>query len=301
MLRVQQWSGMKEAMVTWRLIVSNIGATIIPGMLFSIAALQYYGIPFLSTDGLVGMGKSFIYFFLYIYTFDLTNQIAGVEEDRRNIQDVRHKEGRPIASGLISVSEAWCRWIFAMIIYAFLGYIWDVFIWTILWQISFFLHDICGGSKLWVSKDLTMSSGIIMQLAAAWELVGPMPSIVVTWIIFLAISNWWIVNIQDLRDVAGDIISNRKTLPIVIGVDKTRKLMAISFFLMAPITHVVCFRPLGNTWPVWLASAMTNAILWLVAARLCLNKYQNPYGDHRSYQIYIYWYCAILASAIIVM
>lgn len=290
-----------EIVLTWNLIVSNIGATIIPGVLFTIASMTYHRISFFTASGFWIVFMSTIIFSLYISTFDLTNQIAGIVEDRTNGLFVSHKKNRPLATGLMGIKGAWIRLGMLILLYCYLSSKWGILLWTLLWIATFIIHDLFGGSKFWVSKDLTMSSGVLMQLASAWELAGPITAIAVKWILFQAIINWWLVNIQDLRDVKGDSIVGRKTFPIIYGLDRTRKIFAFSFFAAAILTHFIMYAPLGNGWHILLASAWTNGTLCLVGVRLLMKKYHTEQGDHRSYQIYIYWYCFALASAILVM
>jgi 4-hydroxybenzoate polyprenyltransferase len=281
----------REIYVTWLFIVSNIGATIIPGVVFSVAAMHSLRQAVNGIDIL----KAIIYFFFYVYVFDLSNQypIKAVREDTIN------KPRRPIVAGLISARQTKVRFIIAMMIYLVLGIAWGVAGWTLLWQMTVVWHNLYNGSRWWVTKNTAMALGIIAQLGAGWQLIGPLTSSAWIWIIFLAITNFWIVNIQDMRDVVGDRMAERRTFIVLYGEQKTRYLLALSFILMPVLTHFVCYWPLGNTWQVLLSSVISNTLLIVVAIRLMFKR--DTHSDHRSYQLYIYWYCVFLASGIILL
>ncbi|KAJ7628920.1 hypothetical protein FB45DRAFT_748815 [Roridomyces roridus] len=49
------------------------------------------------------LGRSLAYFVLYLYTFNIADQITGLDEDRIN------KPDRPLPSGLLSIRETYVR------------------------------------------------------------------------------------------------------------------------------------------------------------------------------------------------
>ena len=50
-------------------------------------------------------------------------------------------------------------------------------------------------------------------------------------------------NLQDLRDVEGDRKSGRKTMPIVIGLTGSRRLLSIAFAMAPVIFHSTVWTP----------------------------------------------------------
>ena len=107
-----------------------------------------------------------LYFFLYQYSFNLSNQIAGIEEDKIN------KPDRPIPSGLITLQGAKHRWYVVTALYIVagmaIGNVWS----SLLWLIATSLHNDCGWDKHWFTKNsIIMVIGVIVQAWASWSIV----------------------------------------------------------------------------------------------------------------------------------
>src|SRR5260221_14441909 len=85
-----------ELWVIWKVIVRDIPAALLPILLFSLGAWHYAGGSL--TEVVFILARSSLYAFMYTWTFCLSNQIAGIEEDRIN------KPDRPLASGAITYS-----------------------------------------------------------------------------------------------------------------------------------------------------------------------------------------------------
>jgi methyl-accepting chemotaxis protein len=116
-----------------------------------------------------------------------------------------------------------------MILYTLTGWLLGVLLWTILWQITISLHNLAGWSKHWITKNLSMSLGVIAMLAAAWELVAPLSLHAIRWILLLACVMYLLFSLQDLRDMSGDRRVGRKTFPLVFGEQKTRWFLSTGF------------------------------------------------------------------------
>ena len=105
--------------------------------------------------------RSLLYFFLYLYCFNLCNQYTTVEEDRIN------KPDRPIPSGLVSVEGARFRWYIMTALYLVtglgIGNIWS----CLLWIFAYSMYNFYGWSEHWVTKN-----GIVMPLGIVWYTVG---------------------------------------------------------------------------------------------------------------------------------
>jgi hypothetical protein len=85
---------LREVTMTWRIIVRDLPASIIPGTLFALSAWRYSHLPV--SDLPVVLAKALPYFAFYIFAFCLLNQLTGVHEDQVN------KPDRPFAAGLVS-------------------------------------------------------------------------------------------------------------------------------------------------------------------------------------------------------
>jgi 4-hydroxybenzoate polyprenyltransferase len=281
----------RETVVSWSFIRYDISATIMPALLFMLAAWHAQrGI----TGAWVGVvGQGLLYFWLYVYTFCLANQLAGIAEDRQN------KPNRPLVSGVSSIQGARVRWVVFMGLFTLVGCWFGVWVWTLVWQVVLILHNFKGWAKRWYTKNLVMSLGVTAQLAAAWQLVTPLTPVAWSWIGLLASAIFYLISLQDLRDIAGDRAIGRATFPMVFGETATRVLLALGFTIMPLAIHAVLMWPLGMTWPVRLCDGGLALLSVAIAARVLTHR--TPEGDHRTYMLFTYWYCAVLASAIIVM
>jgi 4-hydroxybenzoate polyprenyltransferase len=279
----------KEAIISWLTIKSNIDATIIPGTIFTIGAIQYANLSW--EQSLIKIGMALVYFFFYIRTFDESNQLSSIEEDRAN------KPHRPLVTGLITIEQARKRFVVSMVIFFLLGLFFDVLWWTLLWQLTTLWNNQLTGSRNWLKKSATISLGILAQLGAAWNLVGPVPPEMLQLIIFLCFVNPWIVVIQDLRDIDGDKNVGRKTFPILYGVTFTRWIMCLSYIFTAIISHFYIFAPLELTHKnVTIIDVLTIALLIIIALRLVTKT--TVVGDRLTYRLYIAWYIITLTSPI---
>jgi len=279
----------RELSLTWGFVRYDFSATVVPATLGMVAAARVEGDVQPAT---LGLGA--VYFLLYVYAFAVSNQIIGVEEDRRN------KPDRPLPSGLVALRGAWVRWVLAMLLFPILGAALGVARWALLWQLCFCLYNFGGFARHWATKSLIMGVGLVAQLAAAWGIVGPMPGLAWRFISGLAVVAFVFCNIQDLRDVAGDRTLARRTLPIVYGMRRTCIVLAVLFAVGLPLlTHAWLFVgvPVGFGMVACLV-VLDGLSLW-IAARLLLD--QRPSGLHRSYMLFTYWYCLALASACVVL
>ncbi|KAL0483745.1 digeranylgeranylglyceryl phosphate synthase [Acrasis kona] len=204
-----------EAKICWGFIRIDFPIATIPPLLFSITALKLcirdFGFDPMQT--LVNSVYSLIYFVLFLYTFTLSNQVIGVDEDKIN------KPQRPIPSGMITVEDAKKRLYFYNAVYFLISFYKGVVPQTLMWQAATFFGHFGGGHKNGIIKNFLNSvAGIIPQLAGAWKIMyGEVPDHINQWIIYVAWIMFFLMPIQELRDIPGDKLNGRKTLPIMLG------------------------------------------------------------------------------------
>lgn len=282
----------RELALTWGFIRYDASSTVVPGTLGVLAALRAHGSGAIAEPLTLLLGV--LYFVLYVYTFAVSNQIIGLEEDRRN------KPDRPLPAGLVSVRGAWVRWLVSMALFPLLGAILGVARFALLWQLCFCLYNFFGFARHWATKSLIMGLGVIAQLGAAWALVGPVPAIAWRWILGLAVVAYVFCNVQDLRDVDGDRALRRRTLPILYGLPWACYGLAVLFAVGLPtLTHYWMFAPVPATLVSHAFELLLAGISMIVAARLVLD--QRPLALHRTYLLCTYWYCLTLVSASFVL
>ena len=279
---------LREFYICWRFIRGDITTTIIPGTLFGSAALLYKQLN-LPTDVLAVLAKQITLFWLYIYTFCLANQLTGVEEDRIN------KPDRPLPAGLLSEGEARARLVVYTALYLMLSHHLGVMHWALLWSAITIAHNFLGLDHHWFTKNcVAMSIGSVAGLAAAWEVVAPLSAAVWGWLLAIAAFAGLTFSVQDFRDMEGDRIKKRLTLPLVIGPAPARRLMAGLLFVMPLGIFLCCY--LVSHRPAWSAvyAAVLGAQLWLVAIRLLILRRKRD--DRRTYTLYTYSYCTMVAG-----
>jgi 4-hydroxybenzoate polyprenyltransferase len=281
----------RETYIIWQFIKRDYSTTILPALLFLLAACNRNQSSF--SELLLALGRGFFYFLLYILSFCIANQLLGMEEDRIN------KPDRPLVSGAVTYRGAIVRLVISQIAFSLLGLWFGVLEWALLWQLFTFLYHVARWDQNWFTKGLVIGIGAIAQLAAAWELVTPLTPIAWRWIFMMGAFWTTLVAVQDFRDIVGDRAIGRKTLPMVIGEIPSRIIMSLGFVFLPVVTHFVLMIPTENTLNVILCELGLAVLCLIIAARIIL--YRNPKADHRTYMLLTYWYCLVLASAIIVI
>jgi 4-hydroxybenzoate polyprenyltransferase len=289
MLRIGAFELYLSYRFTWR----DLSATVIPNLIMVIAALRYRG-DWSAATVLSALGRTLLYFWLYIYAFCLANQLAGVDEDRSN------KPDRPIAAGLVSTEGAQRRWTLIMVLFPIVGWWFGILKWTVLWQVCIILHNFYGFSKHWFPKNMIiMPVGLVALMAPAWELVTPLSPIAWRWIVVLAVMLALTIHLQDLRDIKGDGLIGRKTLPLDWGERNARIALFITFLLRAVVVHFLLMAPLGFTLAVIVCDLLLVAMDIITAIRIITSS--SPRKDHKTYMLYTYHHCLAMAVMIVVL
>ncbi|TDL26804.1 hypothetical protein BD410DRAFT_825296 [Rickenella mellea] len=164
----------------------------------------------------------------YVYFFNLSNQITGVDEDRIN------KPDRPIPSGKVTVPDAIRRWVVALS--TFIGisiYEPSLRPETICWVLTVAFLCLSSAGSHWFGKNsVAMTTGTWALLSASWKAIAPATPKSNAYVYAVALWAGLTVHIQDLRDIAGDAAVGRKTLPVVFG-DRGSRLIITFLFLPA--------------------------------------------------------------------
>jgi 4-hydroxybenzoate polyprenyltransferase len=283
---------LREARLFWEFTWRDWSTTIIPTAIFALAALKTRW-PVSMNAAALSLGRCLVYFALYIYTFCLANQIAGVEEDSVN------KPDRPIPRGLVSHRGALVRWTALTAVFLAVGAWFGVFVWALAWAILTVLVCFCGWDRHWFTKNVVvMTLGVLVELAATWELVTPLTPSGWRWVLVLSGTIGVTSILQDMRDEAGDRAVGRRTLPVAIGENATRWAMA-TLFALAPIAvHVGLMSGDGGA-KVLACDVALGAWSLAIAARILGDR--SPRAAHATYMFYTYWYCALLVSAVVVL
>jgi 4-hydroxybenzoate polyprenyltransferase len=281
----------RELGLLWAFISGDLSTAVFPALLFTLAAWKVEGADPARLP--VVLGRSSLYFILYIYAFCLANQATGIEEDRRN------KPHRPLVTGAVSIRGAWTRWAVVMALFALVGAWFGVLEYAIGWQVIIVAHNVVRGARSWVVKNLSNSLGLVVQLAAAWQMVAPVPASAWRWIWVMAIIVFPLIPVQDLRDMDGDREAGRRTLPLILGERATRIFLTVGFALAPLVIHFALMRPAGDRPSVWITDAVLAIVSLVVGVRVLLLR--TPRKDHQTYMLFTYWYCLLLIATIIVL
>lgn len=274
----------REARKEWGILKSDFSSGVYPGWFFTAGAFMHAG----AVDAAVLAG-SLVYFTLYLYQFCMANQLMGVKEDKLN------KPWRPLPSGQMTVGGGWVRYGISMVSFAALGHVLGVLPETLMWQASSFVHNCLGGQRHFLYRSFNIMVGVYAQMGAAWGMVTFISPVVWRWIWATALVSFVYSNIQDLRDVEGDIPVNRCTLPIAFGLTVSCRIMAAFLAISAPILHHFLVAPLPATIGTRIFEAVGNGLCWLIAARMLLD--ETPKALQVTYEYYIHHYGWLLLGA----
>ncbi|MEU9349416.1 UbiA family prenyltransferase [Streptomyces sp. NPDC048278] len=263
---------------------------LLPPMLFTCTAWRSLGLPW--PDLLRAEACALLYFWLALYLVCLSNQATGIEEDRRN------KPHRPLVTGVVSVTGAWRRWWVVLVLYGALGYCLGLAGWAALWITMTVCYNQLGFARRWYGKNLCIVIATFAQLAAAWEIAGPLTPY--GWRLIAAITFLFnlIMSIQDLRDITGDREVGRRTLPMVIGEGPTRVAAAVGLGALPVAVHFWIFGTASEHVLPLTCEVVLTCVGWATAVRVL--RFRDPVGDHRTYQLYTGWYCLLMVGSVLV-
>jgi len=282
----------RELYLGWRFMQNDIWAGVIPGVAFTAVALRHA--PVERGASIQILLQSMCYFCLYLYGHTLANQIAGIEEDRIN------KPERPLPAGMVSPTGAVVRLAVVTVLFLVLGWQLGVLRWAALWAGTYLLLNFYGHVHWFFKNCLPMSVGATAMLCAAWEMAVPLTPAV--WHAVLTIAGFVAITspIQDFRDIAGDRVMGRKTLPIAWGERPARIVVSIGLIGWLPMAYMLHMRTALHTLQGGVVALAITALECIVTARLlCPPVVDRAAADHQTYRFYEYLYCLYVGSALV--
>jgi len=254
---------------SWR----DWSTTIIPSFIFSIGAARSSVLPprVLCYRYLLLLPWSI----LFVYSFNLSNQIAGVLEDQIN------KPDRPIPSGKVTLKGAKLRRIVVVSAYLALSlYFPSILPETIGWILTTAFLNLTPAGHHWFGKNcIGMVTGVWAQFNSGWKIISPMTDQSTRFVWAFAFWFGLAAHIQDLRDIEGDTAIGRQTLPIVVGDMRARLLITL---IAIPLQALALkLGRIGHPGPasILLALAFAHVIIgWRV-----MQAGKGSAYDHRTY------------------
>ncbi|KAJ8507732.1 hypothetical protein ONZ45_g9928 [Pleurotus djamor] len=212
------------------LIWSDLNMTFIPCSVLAIAATREASATFINVARFLPWITTFLCF------FNLSNQIVGVEEDRIN------KPWRPITSGKISLAGAKLRLV--TVLACFLSVTLAIGRPTqeaMVWLLTTAFLSLTPLGHHWIGKNnIGMTLATWALQSGSYQTVATPPTQMKWFFMVIAVWAGCVANIQDLRDVKGDMAIGRKMLPIVFGEKRTRWIISAIFLPIAIIgTHAI--------------------------------------------------------------
>jgi 4-hydroxybenzoate polyprenyltransferase len=163
------------------------------------------------------------------------------------------------------------------------------------WQGVIVTYSFAGLHKRWWSKNLlAMTIGTMSLVASAYEIAAPATPVSRLWAAAVGLMVGITIAVQDFRDMDGDRIVGRRTLPMLLPEGTARGLTAAVQLLAPSILH---FALRGRVNPAGLlaSDALLLAFGAVIAFRVLARR--GPSSDHRTYILWTYWFCASLLTA----
>jgi 4-hydroxybenzoate polyprenyltransferase len=164
--------------------------------------------------------------------FDIANTTTSVEEDKLN------KPHRPIPSGLMTVRQAQNRWLVSWclgpVIMALLYGEWPAFYMTLgqVWVFGFYVWP---AYRHWLTKSTMVTGATFIMLRLLNSILWYIEEWRMSVVPDLIVCVWTIttIHLQDFRDMGGDYITHKATIPLMFspkGRIKLRQMTAAILF-----------------------------------------------------------------------
>ena len=218
-----------------------------------------------------------------VFIFDLANQrhSESIKEDRIN------KPWRPLVTGRVSAEQTRRLMLVAIPVVFILNFTFGVWRETaLLFVLTWVYNDLKGGDE--VIRDLIISIAFALYNHGSLKLAAGVRTSLnekgLTWIGIISGVILTTMQVQDLKDQAGDKQRGRRTGPLFLG-DKTSRIL-IAVFTLVWSHYCVFFWGLG-LW-VYLMTTMLGGSVAFRAVR-----WRNPLDDDRTWKLWCAWTTAL--------
>ena len=266
----------------------DVWTTIVPGMLAASSGIEAWQGSFY--DIIVKLLKAWTYIWLYATTFTMSNQIYGINEDAIN------KPFRPLVTGRLTIQDAIVRWRFYTVWFLCMGAFLGVLPECLLWIGLTIIYNVYGGSKWWWFRSLFIGLGTWAQLAAQYKITHhDLSPIKRLWFANISVMFAILIHIQDFRDVEGDKLESRKTLPILLGTWNAKLLMSIFLICAIIFNHYVLYPLVGqDSFSAY--ENIANLLFMLITYRLL--RFHDKESDQQTYRCLELWFTVMLLETV---
>ena len=287
----------QEMKNTWGILYHN-SFTIFLGTMFSFSCFLNMAVSneYLTIKhGLEVIYKAIILITLYLVIFDLMNQIAGYEEDKIS------KPTRPIPSGLITLRGAFIRLLFWTQVFLLYCLFVSNFIPALVWTGLCYAYNFMGLDRHWFNKNVVfITAGTLCMMSLAKGIVDKTVPYQIEqdyashciWAFTIALSASFGFISQDERDIEGDKVTGRQTLPIVYPVHY--QAITAAFFLLSGLTPFYILYVTKQSYQMFI-----TAILVVYLTTMCYLAFHSMLFKTRieakfRYKTFLYTLCWLL-------
>ncbi|MGW5334186.1 UbiA family prenyltransferase [Streptomyces bauhiniae] len=275
------------------MIADNLMVSVLPTVLFAVAAGSHYGLP--AGERLAGVGKALVLALLFGYIADCSNQVHSGAEDAHN------KPYRPIPAGVATANSLVRRYWVATAMTILVTWACGVWPWALIWVVTVFLAYRWGSPPyyLWW-KPAFNTSGAFVGPVVGWRLLAPLDTTAWTWIGFVAVYFPLALIYEDVRDMEGDRATGRRTLALVIGPTFVCRWFAALMALLPLAFYLVPARMSGaGDWRGVGCAAVIGLLSWTCAARALLRHGRT--ADRLTYQLfYVVWGLTLATAPLLI-
>lgn len=274
-------------------VASDLKTTVLPATIFALVAtfsgslLTNYTPPVLPlslSQFTINILKSLLWTILSLLLFNLSNQRLP----NSILEDTLNKPYRPLPSHRITPTTArrllLCLLSINILLAHFLLGARNELLFLI--ALTWAYNDLAGGDEHFLVRHILNALGFCtFGAGAAAVCVGSgrgLNSTAYLWLLFIGIVITCTIQFQDMEDQEGDSLRDRKTMPLVIGDAKTRKINAIAIVLFS-IAAPVFWGKLSWGWFVGLGG-LGGAIAWR-----CLVGEYGVKRDKATFRLWCVW------------
>ncbi|WP_167829145.1 UbiA family prenyltransferase [Nocardia brasiliensis] len=250
----------------------------VPALTIGVAASAKDGLSFRLAA--IKLALVSIFALAYLLLHCLVSQVDSLDEDRIN------KPWRPLPAGRISLKSAVKARNLAIISFPLIGYLLDVFVQALIWELTVILACYTHWTNNVFGKCSYSLIGALV-LTGYWQIVAPMTVEVRDDFILMGIATFFSISVQDFRDKTGDLIAGRRTLPILLG-DGPSRLLGVTALASLPFVNYMITNPTMHNALSWAAFSLPTACAAVSA--LFLSVPRNKRTDHLAYRFLECWF-----------
>ncbi|MFE9768153.1 UbiA family prenyltransferase [Streptomyces sp. NPDC005808] len=282
----------REVDLTRRMIADNLMVSVLPTVLFAVAAGTRYDLP--AGERLAGVGKALVLALLLVYINDCSNQVHSGAEDAYN------KPYRPIPAGLATADDLVRRYWVVTALSILMAWACGVWQWALIFVAAVFLTYRWGSPRyyLWWKPAFNVS-GAFAPPAVGWQLLAPLDATAWIWVAFVAVYFPLGLIYEDVRDMEGDRATGRRTLALVIGPGFVRRWFA-ALMVLLPFAFYLTLARMSDVsdWRGVVSAAAIALPSWTCAALALLRHGRS--ADRLTYQLfYLVWGLTIATAPLL--